>query len=191
MNNLSPENSNYLSGQVLIATPQLVGSCFEKSVIFLCSHNEKGAMGILVNRTIGRMTLSDVFVDTQIDNSCNDNILVHFGGPVELTKGFVLHSDDYNHDNTFVVGGNISVTSNIDVIKDITTGNGPDKSIVAFGYAGWSEGQLESEICSNSWINAPATNEIVFETSNDNKWKEAANTIGIDLDKYTQFSGRA
>ena len=189
MKNINFSNSQ-LTGQFLIATPSLVGSCFEKAVIYMCSHNEKGAMGLLVNRSIGSVKMSDLLSEAKVENSLED-VLVHFGGPVDLTKGFVLHSSEYSNNNTSAIKDGVSITADIGVIKDITKGSGPQNSIVAFGYAGWGAGQLESEVLSNTWISAPANNDIIFKIDNKNKWEAAAKIVGIDLAHYSSVAGHA
>lgn len=193
MKEFNIQNNTYLNCNFLLATPILNGTCFEKSVIYLCSHDENGAMGILINRCLGRLKSTDIFQQLNIagNNLISNNVLVHFGGPVELSRGFVLHSNDYKNVNTVSIDKNISVTSDVTILNDMTLGNGPTNSIVAFGYAGWGSGQLEGEIASNSWISIPATKEIMFNTNNEDKWQCAANLIGVDFRNYSNNYGHA
>jgi len=193
VNESNTYNKNYFNSQFLIATPLLNGTCFEKSVIYICTHDKNGAMGLLINRSLGRLKSTDIFQQLNIngDSLMANNILVHFGGPVELSKGFVLHSCDYMNDNTVNIDNNISVTSDVKILNDLTLGSGPKNSIVAFGYAGWGAGQLEGEINSNSWLNIPATKDIIFNTNNEDKWQNAANLIGVDFKNYSSSYGHA
>ncbi len=184
--------NNYLQGQLLVATPLIKDSCFEKAVIYICSHDENGAMGILINHVLGDLTCTDIFSQLDIENPKTDiSPPIHFGGPVESSKGFILHTADYSCQDTKNLQGNISITSTIDVLKDIASGKGPGKSIIALGCAGWSPGQLENEIRQNSWINVPANENLIFNMENRRKWSESAKTLGVDLMKYSTSVGNA
>lgn len=174
------KHPGYLEGQLLIATPSLQGSCFSKSVVYICVHNAEGAMGIIVNQPLDQVNVNEVLKQLNIETGENYiNLPVHFGGPVEVARGFVLHSSDYTHKGTVHMGNNISVTSNVDALRDIAAGKGPEHSILALGYAGWSPGQLEAEIEANSWITAPANGDIVFGASNQTKWELSAGSLGV------------
>lgn len=186
------EGDGYFEGQLLIATPMLVGSCFAKSVVYLCSHNAEGAMGVIINQRIANIDCNEIYTQLgiELDQDIQD-IPVHFGGPVDTSRGFVLHTSDYAGTETVVMEENISLTANIDVLKDIALGKGPTQCILALGYAGWSPSQLEKEIEQNSWISVPATEELVFGTSNDSKWIVAAQSLGIDMAKFSSMTGHA
>src|SRR5690606_28433000 len=141
-------NTGYLEGSLLVATPVLNGSAFEKAVIYLCVHNEIGSMGILVNHAINNLKCSDILSQVGIKSSeINfNNAPVYFGGPIESAKGFILHTSDYYGINTQVLQDNISLTSTMDILQDMASGKGPHKRILALGCAGWEPGQLEQEL---------------------------------------------
>lgn len=184
--------SPYLEGQLLIATPLLAESCFEKSVIYICSHNEQGAMGMLINQAMDGLTCTDLLNQLDIRAPLlGRGTPIHFGGPVEPGKGFILHTGDYHSSGTHMVGRNIALTSTVNILKDIARGKGPTKSIIALGYAGWSAGQLEAEIASNSWIIAPASEELIFGQDNASKWMKSAESLGVNLHKYSPVVGHA
>lgn len=185
-------NDNYLQGKLLISTPELRDSCFEKSVIYVCAHNETGAMGILINQPMDDLTCGEILQQLKVNSyQTSSKKQVYFGGPVESAKGFILHTNDYKGETTQQVGNNFSITSTIDILKDIADNKGPSKSIVALGYAGWSAGQLEDEIRRNSWIVAPVDEGLIFEEDTANKWKKAAMLAGVDMLKYSSISGNA
>jgi len=181
-----------LEGKLLLATPQLRGSCFDHSVIYVCVHNENGAMGLIINNLMDDLTTSDILGQVGVHNSQLEyNFPVHFGGPIDNSKGFILHSDDYSEANTQHVRNNISLTSTLDILEQITNGGGPSKSIIALGYAGWSAGQLEDEIMQGGWFGAEADSDIIFETNNLKKWDESVKRLGIDINHYSHVAGAA
>jgi len=182
----------YLEGQLLIATPVVTGSCFYRSVIYVCVHNEEGAMGIVINQIINNVTIRDILKQLGIQPGVmKGDLPVHFGGPVDSARGFVLHTDDYKQRDTVIMKNGIALTSNIDVLKDLTVGVGPSRSIMALGYAGWNAGQLDVEIHQNSWLTAPASPDLVFENGGREKWFTAAESIGVDLLKLSPAAGHA
>lgn len=185
-------SDGYLEGHLLIATPTLVGSCFEKAVIYVCAHNSDGAMGLIINHLVESVDVRDIFQQLEINMSHRDVAMpVHFGGPVDSARGFVLHTADYSQRDTVIMDAGIALTCNIDILKDIAVGKGPGKSILALGYAGWGPTQLEGELETNSWITAPATEKLLFDTSNASKWQMAAKSLGIDLTKLSGEVGHA
>lgn len=188
----SNTSDGYLEGQLLIATPQLTGSCFAKSVIYICAHTSDGAMGIIINHLVDTIDSDEIFsqLNIQIPREGVD-IPVHFGGPVDTARGFVLHSTDYAQKETVLMSEGIALTSNIDILKDISGGKGPKKCILALGYAGWSPGQLESELETNSWLTADANTKLMFDTKNEDKWQGTALHMGIDLTKLSGEVGHA
>ncbi len=185
--------TGYLQGNLLIATPLMNGSCFEKSVILVCAHNDNGAMGILVNHTINNLKCGDILNQVGINSMgirC-DNLPVYFGGPVESAKGFILHTSDYFSSGTQRLRDNISLTSTVNILQDIANGKGPQKHILSLGCAGWAPGQIESEIKQNAWISIPANEHIVFDTNNNDKWQQAADFLGINFVNYSSVIGNA
>ena len=144
--------SGYMTGQLLIAMPQMRDPRFQRSVIYMCVHNEQCAMGLVVNRLVNSLTFPDLLQQLNIDaENLKQTIRVHFGGPVEAGRGFVLHSDDFRDTGTTIVPGGLALTATIDILKAIATGGGPANAILALGYAGWAPGQLEYEMHQGSW----------------------------------------
>jgi putative transcriptional regulator len=179
-----------LAGQLLVAMPQMADPRFARSVVYLCAHSVDGAMGLVVNRLIESLSFENLLeqIGVEQDGSAARDMPVHFGGPVESSRGFVLHSTDYMQDSTLVIEDEIALTATIDVLKAIARGDGPRHRVLALGYAGWAAGQLDAEIQANGWLLVPADLELVFGLDNDTKWERAIAKIGIDL---TLLSGEA
>ncbi len=149
-------------------------------------------MGIVINQIINNVSVKDVLKQLGIKlGVLKGDIPVHFGGPLEPARGFVLHTDDYKKQETLLIRNGMALTSSIDILKDISDGSGPSRSILALGYSGWSAGQLEAEIEQNSWITAPSTDELIFEKGVREKWLIAAESIGVDLLKLSPSAGHA
>ena len=178
-----------LAGQLLVAMPHMQDNRFQRSVIYLCAHNEEGVMGLVVNKLIGNLTLVELLDQLSIPH---DGIVgtprVHFGGPVESGRGFVLHSADYVEEGSLVVGNEMALTATLDILRAIGRGEGPRKSLLALGYAGWGAGQLDSELQQNGWLHVPADEDIVFGRDLEKKWFRAMAKLGVDL---TALSGEA
>lgn len=182
----------YLEGYLLIATPLITESCFAHAVIYICAHNQGGAMGLVINHTIQNLAYGDIFTQLNIDGDRFDRETpVFFGGPVDAARGFVLHSCEYGRTETVLMQNGISLTSNIQVLRDMAVGMGPKKALLALGYAGWTAGQLEAEIEANSWLTVPATPDLVFDTANDLKWNHSALSVGVDISKLSGQAGHA
>ena len=181
--------SGYLTGQLLIAMPQMTDPRFDRSVIYICAHTADGAMGLVVNREIEALTFPDLLKQLSIDAEViDDKIQVLFGGPVETGRGFVLHSSDYVQNTTMLVDKRVGLTATMEVLKDIASGNGPKLNILALGYAGWGPGQLDAEIHANGWLSVPADDDLVFDPDLDKKWERALAKIGVD---FSMLSGQA
>lgn len=183
-----------LAGHLLVATPNLQDSCFTRSVIFICSHNQEGAMGVIVNYPVEDIDLEEVFEQLDIPAPATDgfqDVPVHFGGPVEAGRGFVVHSTDYTSPDAIYAEGSIAVTASAAILQAIAEGKGPHRGLLALGYAGWSPGQLESEIESGSWIVVPASTTLVFAEDNDTKWNMALASLGIDMGHFSSVVGHA
>jgi putative transcriptional regulator len=177
---------------MLIAMPQMQDRRFERSVILLCAHNEDGAMGLVINKLIDSLTLPELLTQLGIDgDGLRGKAHVHFGGPVESGRGFVLHSDDYNEEGTITVGGNLALTATLDILRAIGRGDGPRRSLLALGYAGWGAGQLDSELQENVWLNVDADDSLLFDHDIDTKWHRAIAKIGIDVNKLSGDAGHA
>jgi len=186
------ENGKYLAGQLLVAMPGMKDPRFQKTVIYMCAHNSDGAMGLVINRALESLSFPDMLEQLEIDVSgVGERINVHFGGPVESGRGFVLHSQDYLKEETMVVDRDLALTATIDILKAIAFGNGPRQSLLALGYAGWGPGQLDTEIKSNGWLNVAADNELVFGPNLDEKWDQAMSKIGIDPRMLSDKAGHA
>ncbi len=181
-----------MSGQLLVAMPNMPDPRFERSVIYLCAHTADGAMGLVVNKLIDSLSFPDLLGQLGIESSdIDDQIRVHFGGPVEAARGFVLHSTDYVHDATMVVNDHFALTATVDVLKAMAKGQGPRQSLLALGYAGWAPGQLDSEIQANGWLTVPADEQLVFLSEIESRWENSVKRIGVDLSKLSGDVGHA
>ena len=184
-----PVSGFSLTGQLLVAMPQMRDPRFTRSVIYMCAHNAEGAMGLVINRLVGSITFPDMLEQLGIAaGEHGRQIKVHFGGPVDSGRGFVLHSDEYRHEGTVAVVEGMALTATIDILKDIAGGHGPRRCLLALGYAGWGAGQLDAEIQANGWLTVPADADLVFEGDLDGKWERALGKIGVSR---TQLSGDA
>jgi len=184
---------NSLAGQLLVAMPQMQDPRFARSVVYLCAHSgDSGAMGLIINKQLGSLTMGELFAQLDIEPSAVANLRpVHFGGPVEAGRGFVLHTADYREEATLHIDGNISVTATLEVLRAISKDQGPRQSLFALGYAGWAPGQLDAEIQANGWLSVAADDEIVFGSDHDRKWKRALAKLGIDLSVLSSDAGHA
>ena len=184
--------SGYLTGQLIVAMPAMSDPRFERSVIYMCVHNEDGAMGLVVNRLMDSLTFDDLLLQLGMDNTNHDrDIRVHFGGPVESGRGFVLHSNDYTQEGTVPMENGVSLTATVDILRDIADGHGPRDHLLALGYAGWGPGQLDGEIQENAWLHCPADENLVFDPDLGSKWERAMQKIGIDLSLLSGEAGHA
>ena len=185
-------DDSYLTGNLLIAMPNMRDPRFARTVIYMCAHNADGAMGLVVNRLIGSITFPDLLEQLGIDNSgVSEEIRVHFGGPVESGRGFVLHSADYEREGTLQVSQSVGLTATIDILRDMASGSGPRHSLLALGYAGWGPGQLDSEIQANGWLHVEADESLVFGQDLDGKWEQAISKLGFDLSMLSGDAGHA
>ncbi len=183
---------HYLSGQLLVAMPGLRDPRFARTVIYMCAHSADGAMGLVLNRALESLTFPDLLEQLGIETaSVEDIINIHFGGPVESGRGFVLHTPDYVQDATLVVDGEIALTATVDILKAIAGGTGPRRCLLALGYAGWGPGQLDAEIKSNGWLNVAADDDLIFDTDVDSKWDRAMAKLGIDPHMLSDDAGHA
>ncbi len=185
-------NPTPLAQQLLIALPSLADTHFSRSVALICQHDEDGAMGVIVNRA-SEYTLGEVL--SQMSLVPRDGLMarqqVLSGGPVLPERGFVLHDGERQWDSTLLIGGGLSLTTSRDILEAIAQGNGPEHAVVALGCAGWSAGQLESELVENSWLTAPADPELLFELPLEQRWQAAGGLIGVDMSRMTDYSGHA
>lgn len=187
-----PDQAGYLTGQLLIAMPQMQDPRFARSVIYMCAHTGDGAMGLVLNKVIDSVSFPDLLDQLEITPSSEtEGIRVHFGGPVETGRGFVLHSTDYHDEATMVIGDEMGLTADLDIVKAIADGSGPERRILALGYAGWGPGQLDEEIQENGWLSLPADRELVFGGAPSTKWEQAMGSMGIDYSKLSGSAGHA
>ncbi|MGE0151334.1 MAG: YqgE/AlgH family protein [Reyranellaceae bacterium] len=184
--------SGSVEGQLLIAVPHMEDPRFRHSVIFMCSHTRSGAVGLVVNKLIDDMPFTDLLQQLDIERGEHANaIRVHFGGPVEPGRGFVLHTQDYRIDGTAQVAGGMALTATTDILRDMASGRGPQDCLLALGYSGWGPGQLDREIQENGWLVAPADRELLFDAEVETKWKRAYAKLGVEPGALSQTSGRA
>lgn len=187
-----PRAGGYLEGQLLVATTLITESCFNRAVLYVCAHGDDGAMGVIINHPLPELDYAEVMSQLKIETTENDTgPAVYLGGPVEASRGLVIHSPEYSHADTVHLINGISVTSNLQVLHDIAKGEGPDRHLLTLGYSGWAPGQLEAEVEANSWISVPATGELVFDTPDEAKWSTAADSLGIDMFKLSGDVGHA
>lgn len=184
----------YLTGQLLIAMPAMRDPRFTRSVIYMCVHNDQGAMGLVINRLVGSIKFKDLLEELDLSSEpVEDSRLpaVHFGGPVETGRGFVLHSADYLSDDTMQLTSEIALTATIDILRDIATGAGPDRAILMLGYAGWGPGQLDGEIQENAWLSVECDTDLLFGDGLDDKWDQALAKLGISPSLLSSAAGHA
>jgi putative transcriptional regulator len=181
-----------LSHHFLIAMPAMTDPYFAKSLTYVCEHNGQGAMGIVVNRPIS-LTLSELFA--QINMPLNQNeledMLVHFGGPVQTDRGFVLHEPGGEWQSTLRINNKVGLTTSKDILQAVGEGIGPRHLLVTLGYAGWSEGQLEQEMSQNAWLSVPADERILFDIPAEERLPAAMALLGIDYATLSEEAGHA
>jgi len=181
-----------LSGQLLVAMPRMQDPRFARAVIFMCMHNEDGAMGLVINKLIDSLTLPTLLDQLGIETASDTSgTPVHFGGPVEAHHGFVLHSAEYVEDCTLVVEGGVALTASIEILKAIARGAGPRHSLLALGYAGWGPGQLDRELQSNGWLHVAADETILFGGAQEDKWRRALEKMGVSPAALSSEAGHA
>ncbi len=185
-------NSGYLPGQFLIAMPHMQDVRFQRSVIYLCAHTADGAMGLIINKALDSLTVPELMEHLKIPVEVElKPTKIHFGGPVETSRGFVLHSCDYVEQATLVVGNELALTATIDVLKAIGRNAGPRQSLMTLGYAEWGAGQLDAELQANVWLHCPADDSIIFDLYNDSKWERALGQLGVSVSMLSSEAGHA
>ena len=186
-------DDGFLSGRLLIAMPGIGDPRFERAVVLICAHDPDHAMGLAVNRPVGGLTVPDLLrrlgVEAAIEIPAD---LVLVGGPVQRERGFVLHTDDYQGDNSLEVGAGVALTATREVLEAMAGHNpAPRRARLALGYAGWGSGQLESEIRHNVWLVGDPDEELLFDDDHEHKWTRALAKLGIDPDRLSATAGRA
>jgi putative transcriptional regulator len=174
--------AGYLTGKLLISTPFIQDKQFEQSIVFVCGHDSKGAMGLMINKQLSSLTLQDVLqhLTKPIAKGGND-LRLYYGGPNESTRGFVLHTPDYHHESsTLVINSTYALTATLDILKDIMDSKGPLKALLALGYMAFKPGQLEQEIIQNQWLVMTPSAEFVFNENVSSSWQEAYEKLKIN-----------
>lgn len=196
----SAPSRGYLDGQFLIAMPGMQDPRFSRAVVYVCAHSPDGAMGIAINQPAPQITFRDLLVQLDIIPDERQirlpepagHMRVHRGGPVETTRGFVLHSADYFIENsTLPIDEHICLTATLEILKAIASGSGPENAMLALGYAGWAPGQLENEIQENGWLFCRAKPDLIFDPDLDSKYLRALELIGIDPARLASDAGHA
>jgi putative transcriptional regulator len=193
------DGRSYLDGQCLIAMPGMTDQRFSRTVVYLCAHSEEGAMGLVLNRPATDTTISELLVQLKVVPEDERILLPQIalqtkvlrGGPVEIARGFVLHTHDCFLDSSLPVDSGVCLTATLDILRAIAKGEGPSKALLALGYAGWSAGQLEKEIQENAWLNCPADAELVFNSASEDLYSRAVSRLGIDLGRLSGSAGHA
>jgi putative transcriptional regulator len=185
---------------MLVAMPGMQDDRFQRTVIYICAHSAEGAMGIVLNRPAPDVSFSELLVQLDILPAAGEirlpvqtqRMKVLIGGPVETSRGFVLHTPDFFLDHsTLAIDEDVCLTATVDILRAIAKGEGPTSAVLALGYAGWSPGQLESEIQANGWLNCPADPGLIFEASLEHRYDLAIRKIGIDLGMLSSEAGHA
>jgi len=191
---------NSLKGQFLIAMPDMMDERFHDAVIYLVGHSEEGAMGLVVNQSLNDMRFGDVLTELELGDK--DEFIrmpetvrerqVLRGGPVEMSRGFVLHSPDYFRDgNSYIVSDEVYLTATLDVLKAIAFRNAPAEALFALGYCGWGAGQLEGEIGRNGWLTVPFSRDLLFDTPIEQRYDAALGKLGITRASLSSTAGNA
>lgn len=186
------ELSGYLTGQLLLAMPHMKDPRYEKAVIFICGHDTNGAMGLVINKHLGDLTLKGLLDYLNLSQeTIKRDLPIFFGGPVDSGRGFVLHSNDFTHPGTVALGKNISLTATVDVLQSIAEGDGPKNCLLAMGYVGWAPGQLDAELHSNRWLQIEADPELLFEVPVEKRWTKAMAKLGVTPESLSEEFGQA
>lgn len=182
-----------LTGKLLVAAPILNDDdIFGRSVVYICSHSSRGAMGVIINKPLEKFTFSDLTMQLPLQSYEKLNeISLYTGGPLERVRGMVLHSTDYVKDGTIIIGNGIAVSSTTEIIADIAFNHGPDDKLVALGYSFWQPKQLEAEIYDNDWIVVNGNKELLFKTKDAEKWQRALDELGLKFDRFVGITGHA
>lgn len=181
-----------LRHQLLIAMPAMADPNFDRAVVYICDHSERGALGLVINRPTD-LSLSTLFdrIDLKLEIAPWKDTPVFFGGPVQTERGFVLHLAPSSYSSTLPVTPEISLTTSKDVLEAVAQGSGPPKMLVTLGYSGWGAGQLEGEIAANAWLTVAANPQILFDTPADERYGAALKLLGVDPTQLSGLAGHA
>ncbi|MFA7431461.1 MAG: YqgE/AlgH family protein [Rhodospirillaceae bacterium] len=192
MSNTIDMTGGTIAGKCLIAMPGMTDPNFARAVVYICAHTAEGAMGLVINRAFAQLSFPDILEQLDIEPSpACDSIRVHFGGPVEAARGFVLHSSEYSQAATLLVNDTVALTATTDVLRAMADGSGPRRSLMALGYAGWSPGQLDEELKQNAWLTVDADEDLLFSNALESKWTAALGRLGIDPAMLSETAGHA
>lgn len=182
----------FLTGKILIAMPFLPDPRFSQSVIYICGHDDTGAMGLIINKPLLTVTFKELIEQMDIPVMADTpNFPVHYGGPIEIGRGFVLHTTDYLTETSVIINGDFALTATLEVLRAMSNNRGPVQGLLALGYVGWSEMQVEKEIQDNGWIVIDADPELVFNQDFDEMWRLAMSSIGVNPDIISLDIGHA
>lgn len=186
----------YLAGKLLLAMPGMGDTRFYKSVIYVCAHDEEGAMGLVINHPLESVAFDELLAELKITADIEVdlkalNVPVMRGGPVEGARGFLLHSSDFKNPDTVKVDDQIFVTGTLDALKDVARGAGPERRLFVLGYAGWTAGQLDQELQQNAWLIVDADPDLVFGGEAVDKWERAVKKLGIEPSMLSASGGSA
>jgi len=193
---VAQKQDNHLVGKLLLAMPSMGDPRFHRAVIFICAHDEEGAMGLVINHSMPGIEFNDLMGQLKLESDIRVdfeklNLDVMYGGPVETARGFLLHSGDFTRADTMMVNKSYGVTGTVDALKDIATGKKPENLMFILGYAGWEAGQLDEEIQNNAWLVVDPDPDLVFGDNPEAKWTQAVNKLGIDPAMLSSVAGRA
>lgn len=182
----------HLTGKCLVASPFMNDARFRNAVVYICSHSDKGAMGLVINHTLDDPGFYGLLAQFDIEPSedAPDVTLVR-GGPIEGARGLVLHSDDYKDMTTQIITDGMALSSSLDILRALADNAGPQAALIALGYAGWEAGQLEKELADDSWLVAESSSDLLFEISCNHRWHAALSSMGIQPAFISQAAGRA
>jgi putative transcriptional regulator len=188
----------FLDGQFLVAMPGMKDDRFARAVIYVCAHGDEGAMGLMINQPQA-LQFPDLLVQLGIMKEeevirlplSAREVVVRNGGPVDRSRGFVLHTDDYRVESSLPVSDEICLTATVDILRAISAGRGPRRALMALGYSGWGAGQLESEIADNGWLTCPATPDLIFDADMERKYDRVMASVGVDLSRLSSIAGHA
>lgn len=180
----------YLNGYLLTAMPCIMGSRFEHSIVFICGHDAKGAIGLIMNKPLPSIYLPELLKQLEISKiKINPKTPLYFGGHLDMNRGFVLHSLDYTTNNTVVINMDYGVTATLDILRAIAAGKGPKKYRISLGYTGWEKNQLEQEIQDNHWLVNQTSPELIFNTRSDKQWHKSLDLLGASHNGFVPLHG--
>jgi putative transcriptional regulator len=189
---LSLGDQESLTNHLLIAMPSLEDERFHESVIYVCGHDTQGAMGLIINKPITAMNFGDLVTQLNFSEPVHKKETpIYYGGPVEMGRGFVLHSADYQSKLTVNLCDAFAITASLEILQEVAKGRGPQEKVLALGYAGWSQGQLEKEIMANSWLTLKASPDLVFHSPSATLWDQALSCLGINRHNMALHAGHA